>query len=289
MAYGDYTLERVGDKLVLSTQYIGHEKLMDQSGVMLVNNQLKKEFPTSRFKCEPEEFKTAWMLFLVQCEIVLGMSGYTDVSEPRCRDLGIPFGHYEGSLSGLMNRAIKKLRNRTPGIRPGIVYGSASYGVDFAISETAKEGNIPIIGTSCLPYLWYVDNCADGPTVLIVPSEDDYCRLYVSQLHILLAANGGEASYRMDIHAATEALIPVIPVDVLGMLGARITPFIIDASGKRKVNDAVAALNFTWRLLNWQPIGHSLAQDRFHDIANLFSNAVVARARELAPGIHAYR
>jgi hypothetical protein len=79
-----------------------------------------------------------------------------------------------------------------------------------------------------------VDNSEKGPPILITKTKDAYCELYIRHLDLLLAANGGEVSYKMDIHAATVAYIPVIPVDVLGMFGATVPAFVYGDNGEKK-------------------------------------------------------
>lgn len=283
-----YELRRQGEELILSVLARGKEGLEKEAGVVRVGDLLEKRYPASRFHFEKNDMKKVIELFRSQCDFSFGMSGYSNVDQKRCNELGIKLGQYEYSVAGLMKRAIGTMRQRISSVRPGIVYGSSEMGVDLAIGGVAEQDNIPLLGTSCLAYLWYVNNKPVGPNILIARTKQEYNELYVGLIDLLLAANGGQVSYDMDIHAATRRMIPVVPVDVLSMLGSKVPAFIVDSSGGRKVNDAVGALIYTWRLLDWTSAGFSHAKDRFEEVSKQFSDAVVAAAREVAPAKYSF-
>ncbi len=288
MSCGNRTLFEEGSELILTVPCEGSEHLLSQQGVIKNGNQFEKRFPTHRFFYKEKDIDMASALFRGKCDFVFGTSGYSDLNPNRCRELNIPDGHYVSALGSLVKRALDGMKQRVPAIRPGIVYGSSSMGVDFTLEKVAENRNIPIIGTTCLAYLWYVDNTPNGPTILIASSEDDYCKLYVSNLDLLVAVNGGTVSYDMDIYAATKKFIPVVPVDVLSVLGATVPAFVFDEQGRRKVNDAVRVLLYAWRLLDLEHAGLNMAQDRFEIAACQFGDAMIARAREVAPAKYAY-
>lgn len=290
LKHDGYVLRIEGDTLVLSVPYSDDTGyLLDQPGVVRDGNELKKRFPKSRFLHREKDIERAIRDFRIQCDYRIGTSGYSDVNEERCRELDIEPGQYEHSVVGLVSHSIAEVRRNIPAARSGIVYGSSDMGVDLALKQVADDNNIPIIGTTCLAYLWYVDNGVAGPKILIAKSKEDYNRLYVSQLDVLLAANGAETSFKMDVHAATEALIPVIPVDIIGMLGSKVPAFKTDpVTGQRKVNEAVGALLFSWRLLDWRSVAASHAEDRFQIVSGQFSSAVIARVREIIDPKYAY-
>lgn len=283
-----YELVRCENEIVLSATVVGNEHLENEAGVARVGDRFEKRFPASRFVFEKNDVEKAVELFRRQCDFVFGMSGYSNVNQKRCNELGIKLGQYEYSVAGLMKRAIGTMRQRISSVRPGIVYGSSEMGVDLAIGGVAEQDNIPLLGTSCLAYLWYVNNKPEGPAILITKTKQEYNEMYVGLLDLLLAANGGQVSYDMDIHAATRRMIPVVPVDVLAMLGSKAPAFVTDSHGNRKVNDAVGALIYTWRLLDWTSAGFSHAKDRFEEVSKQFSDAVVAAAREVAPARYSF-
>lgn len=283
-----YELARQGSELVLSAAVGGNEHLEREIRVVRVGDRFEKRFPASRFVFEKKDIEKSIELFKQQCDFVFGMSGYSNVDWKRCDELGIKLGQYEYSVVGLMRRAIGTMRQRISSVRPGIVYGSCELGVDLAIGKVAEQDNIPLLGTSCLSYLWYVDNKPAGPTILVARTKQEYNELYVGLLDLLLAANGGQVSYDMDIHAATKRFIPVIPVDVLGMLGSKVSAFIVNSDGVRKVNDAVGAIESTIRMLDWRNVGFSHVTDRFEEVSRQFSDAVVAAAREVAPAKYSF-
>lgn len=285
-----YTLDVQEEELILSAPYsAGLSHLLSWQGVTLEGGVLQKRFPRSRFLYGETSIEAAIREFRLQCDYRIGTSGYSNMDEKRCRELDLRLGQYEHAVVGLVNHSIAEVRHTLPAARPGIVHGSSGMGVDLALMRVANENNIPNIGTTCLEYLWYVDNASQGPKVLIARSKEDYNRLYVSQLDILLAANGAETSFKMDVHAATEALIPVIPIDIIGMLGSKVPAFKTDpATGERRVNDAVGVLLKTWLLIDWNNVPASYADDRFPLVARKFSNCVVARVRELIAPKHGY-
>ena len=145
----------------------------------------------------------------------------------------------------------------------------------------------PLLGFTCLDYLWYVSNKPDGPPVCVMRTKENYCLAYVSICDLLMAANGGPVSFAMDIAAATKAFIPVIPVDILAMLGSQVPAFKYMADGSRIVNDAVSVLLYTYRLINIET-HYGGAADRYARLTASYSEAVVAVAREKVPVAYAY-
>ena len=282
MKDGGYELFVDGNEIILVAQEV-RKSLLKENGVYQEDGCLKKRFPRSRFFFLSDEISDAKKRFKDLCDFSFGMSGYSALDTERCRALNIREGQYEAALAGLMRRGIKKIRERTPAVRNGVVYGSSACGVDLVIEKIADEYHLAILGTTCLAYLWYVDSKKEGPDICISLTKKEYCEAYVGMTDLLLAANGGETSYKMDVHAATEAFIPVVPIDVLSMLGATVPAFIVDSNGKQKVNDAVRALTTVWRLLDWTHSNQTFVQDRFNIVAEQFSDALVARVREVAP------
>lgn len=278
------TLVREADSLILQRPWKDEDQyLVDDYGALHEGDNLVKRFPTGRFLATAEEITNRMTIFREGCDFVCGMSGYSALNADRCAELNIREGDYEAAVMGLMVSAINRIHRLLPQTRLGLVYGSSAMGVDLAIEKVAKEKNIPLIGFTCLEYLWYVDNSFAGPYICVTKSKKDYCESYVHSCDLLMASNGGEVSYKMDIIAATKALIPVLPINVIGMLGASVPAFRPNGS----VNDAVGALLHVLRLINLN-CGHGLAEDKFSEVANDFANAVLGRAREVVPPQYAF-
>lgn len=279
------TLTAEGKDLVLTRPWTeGKEYLLDIEGVEREGDLIVKRFPRSRFLADPKDITDREATFRESVDFVSGMSGYSSLNAGRCAELGIREGEYEDAVMGIMVSAINRVRAQLPKARYGLVYGSSAMGVDLAIEEVAKEHNIPLLGYTCLAYLWYVSTTLDGPYICIKPTKEEYCEAYVTMSNLLMACNGGQVSYMMDTIAALKHFIPVIPIDVIGMLGASIPAFKPD----RTVNDAVGVLKHGLRLLDFKEVVHSRAEDTFRGVADIFASAVTARAREVVPTRYAF-
>ena len=272
-----------GDFLILSRPYDEeHEHLLTE-GASLDGDTLTKAFPRSRFFATKAEIEAQENLFHTRVDFVSGMSGYSSLDEKRCTELGIRVGEYESAVMGIMTSAINRVRHLMPKIRYGLVFGSSSMGVDLAIEKVAREQNLPLLGYICLAYLWYVDNGTEGAPICIMSTKEAYCEAFVAAADLLMACNGGEVSYQMDMIAAMKRFIPVMPINIIGMLGASIPAF-----KNGKVNDAVGVLLHGLRLIRIGNAGQGLAEDRFQTVADDFADAVTARAREVAPPQYAF-
>jgi hypothetical protein len=278
-----FTLSIDGSEIVLERPYNKDCAYLADYGAIKKGNLLTKRFPRSRFLILENEIKARLEIFQETCDFVSGMSGYSELNATRCAELGIRVGQYEAAVTGLMTSAINRVRAKIPKARYGLVYGSSALGVDLAIENVAAEQNLPLIGFTCPEYLWYVSNNSEGPHVCVMKTKTDYCHAYVENCNLLMASNGGAVSYQKDIIAATMRMIPVLPINVIGMLGASIPAFKPDGS----VNDAVGALLHVMRLVSFQT-QQGLADDRYDHAANEFANAVTARAREVVPPQYAY-
>ena len=209
-----------GDELVLERTYSDDRQfLITEYGAKRRGKKLIKHFPRSRFHATKKDITARLRTFHESCDFVSGMSGLSVLDAARCAELDIRLGDYEAGVVGLMTSAVNRVRSQLPKVRYGLVYGSSAMGVDLSIEQVAKEQNIPLVGFTCLEYLWYVSNKVKGPHICVLPTKDAYCKHYVHNCDLLMASNGGQVSYKKDIIAATEALIPVLPIDVIGMLG----------------------------------------------------------------------
>lgn len=286
MEIDDIQLFATETELVLQRPWEnGREYLLDHGAEKIGKPaRLAKRFPRSRFLATQAEIERRLTIFHENTDFVSGMSGYSELNQQRCAELGIRVGEYESAVVGLMQSAINRVRKRMSRARYGLVYGAADMGVDHSIEVVAKKENLPLIGFNCLDYLWYVDNAVEGPFICVYRTKDEYCHAYVDACDLLMASNGGQVSYQKDIIAATQRMIPVLPIDVIGMLGASIPAFKPDG---KTVNDAVGALLHVMRLIGFQERG-GLAEDRYTQVADAFASAVVARAREVIPPAYAY-
>jgi hypothetical protein len=279
------TLVAEGDQLVLSRPWDESKNyLIESEGAKREGDLIVKRFPQSRFIADPKEIANREKIFHDGVDFVSGMSGYSSLNEKRCAELGIRLGEYEAAVTGIMESAINRVREKMPNVRYGLVYGSSSMGVDLAIENIAKKRNMPLLGYICLDYLWYVSATPDGPYICVKETKKDYCESYVGASDLLMACNGGQVSYQMDTIAALTHFIPVMPINIIGMLGASIPAFKADGT----VNDAVGVLIHAMRLIQFGSTGQGLAEDRYAIIADAFANAVTARAREVVPTAHAF-
>jgi hypothetical protein len=254
LADGDQELFEVGDYLVLRAPAERYPHLEKEQGIVREGKYFVKQFPKKRFFYKSKDIDRQIAKFKKKVDFVVGVSGYTLLNATRCAELGIKPGAYEAGLKGVLERGYKRFTKKAPQIRYGSVYGAAYLGVDLVQEEVAYENGIPIIGTSCVRYLWVVHNgkrydCGrKRPVVLVGQTGKDYNDLYLRIPTTLLAANGGPICYEMDIAAATgERKIPFVPVDIFKMLGVTVAAWKI-VDGKMVVNDAVGAINDTFRV-----------------------------------------
>lgn len=287
MQDGDITLSTKGKEVIVSRPFSVRDEHLTHYGAKPVDGRLMKCFPAERFFWSTEDVAQITATFRRSCDFISGMSGYSALSLTRCNELGIRPGSYEEAVYGIFMSGVTRFRDELgEGLVYGIVHGSSDTGVDLAVQRAATEQKVPQLGFTCLEYLWYVDNAADGCNICILRTKEEYGLAYVHACDVLMAANGGPVSYDMDIAAATRAHIPVIPVDVLGMLGTSVPPFKV-VDGRKVVNDAAAAIIFAVRLIDMHTT-LSNASDRYRAVSASFAEAVVARAREVVPVASAY-
>lgn len=169
--------------------------------------------------------------------VVLGMNGYSALSDAKCREYGVRPGAYEAACAGILDRVINDLEQSYPGIKVRIAHGASTMGVDRVQIEVATQRNLNQLGHSCPKFMFYVPD--DDVPVYVAASQVEYSNAFVDSLQILIAANGREQAFRHDIDAVFTKLRHLIPINVLRAISTNGGPPAINADGK--IEDAVAA------------------------------------------------
>jgi hypothetical protein len=170
--------------------------------------------------------------------VVLGMNGYSLLSDQQCRAWGVKPGAYEAACSQLLQEVYSALNRVFPGIDVRFAHGASNTGVDKAVIAVAGELNCPQLGHSCPEFMFYVQD-GDSVPIYVAASQEDYALSFIRSLQILIAANGRTQAFSIDIDAAFKMLRSVILVNVLKSISTTGGPPAIGADGR--VEDAVAA------------------------------------------------
>lgn len=169
--------------------------------------------------------------------VVLGMNGYSGLSDELCAAWGVKPGGYEAACAAILRSTTKLLQAKFPGVDIRFAHGASDLGVDRAIIEVANGLNRPQLGHSCPHFMFYVED--DDIPVYVAKDQAAYSLAFISSLDILIAANGRIQSFEHDIDAAFKKLKHVIPVNVLRSISTNGGPPAVGPDGK--INDAVAA------------------------------------------------
>lgn len=170
--------------------------------------------------------------------VVLGMNGYSSLSEERCRRWQIKPGAYEAACEAILDKVITQLAADFSGIDIRIVHGASNMGVDGASIKTALRRNRPQLGFSCPHFMFYVVD--DNLPVYVAESQEEYSKAFARSLDILIAANGSNQSFKHDMAAALHYQKDLIPIDVIGAISRSGGISAVDSAGN--VEDAVAAM-----------------------------------------------
>lgn len=168
--------------------------------------------------------------------IVLGMNGYSSLSEEKCVAYGIKPGDYEIACASLMQNTIKNLQQQYEGITIRIAHGASNMGVDKAMINVGLKLNIQQLGFNCPNYMMYVED--DDIPVYVAKNEREYCEAFTEALDILITANGRKVTFEMDIDAMFKKHKDVIPVNVIRSISTMGGPPAINENGE--IEDAVA-------------------------------------------------
>lgn len=169
--------------------------------------------------------------------VVIGMNGYSALSEAQCRAWGVKPGAYEAACVGILKSVYQTLVTMYPTIDIRFAHGASNVGVDAALIKVATELNRPQLGHSCPKFMFYVED--DDLPVFVAKTQAEYAERFIDSLQILIAANGRVQAFEHDIMAVFKKLKHVVPVNVLRSISTTGGPPAINADGK--IEDAVAA------------------------------------------------
>ncbi|MBU2214081.1 hypothetical protein KKC44_02260 [Patescibacteria group bacterium] len=225
----------------------------------------QKFFPKKRIYLQREYEKAVRIHLKGKDQVVVGMNGYSSLSEEQCRDWGVQPGHYEAVCRRIIRELLKCERDFR-GMKIHLAHGASDMGVDKAIIDEARSVNQPMLGFSCPQYMMYVED--DDVPVQVARTVDEYSHNFCNSLDILLTANGRKQTFNMDITAAFTYGKHVIPLNVLEAISDTGGPPAIDRDGK--IQDAVALLYKRMHLLGMRP-GFDASPDPVENLINELS------------------
>jgi len=267
-------------------EIMGKSHLLREPGVTCANPDATEEeriyqkvFSKKRIYL-PDEYDRAIAEHLAGRDaFVIGMNGYSSISEMKCREYGIDPGAYEIACEQLLAFAIKSLRATFPDIDVRVVHGASAMGVDLAIQRCARgQLRNKELGFSCPQYLFYVED--DEYPVYVASNVHEYSQAFVKSCNVLIAANGRLQAFRMDIMAVFEHDKYLIPVNVIKLISCTGSPAAKNAMGQ--IEDAVA--HYEQRVfLVGRDIAESTATDRWRAMGTEVCGVLVSVARHVLP------
>jgi len=224
----------------------------------------------------PRQYQRAFDAHLLGLDtVVLGMNGYSLLTEKQCLSWGVKPGAYEAACRQLLREIYRALDEAFPGIDVRFAHGASDTGVDRAVIQVAKELNRPQLGHSCPEFMFYVQD-GDGVPVYVAATQDEYANSFIRSLQILIAANGRQQAFSIDIDAAFKMLRSVILVNVLKSISTTGGP---PAIADGRVEDAVAAFEHLVHAVG-QQMG-VIAVDPYHALVAHIRDVTVSIARGL--------
>jgi hypothetical protein len=207
--------------------------------------------------------------------IVIGMNGYSSLTDEQCRAWGVRPGAYEAACAGLLEAACAELSEAFPRIDIRFAHGASDWGIDGVILKVAAKLERPQLGHSCPQFMFYVTD--DDVPVYCAADKVKYANAFIDSLQILLACNGRVQAFEHDIDACFKKLKHVIPLNVLKSISTTGGPPAIGADGK--IEDAVAAFE---QRVHMQARQISLVgKDAYLDIVGHVSDVTVSITRQL--------
>lgn len=286
----DGTIERDGKGCVVTVTG-DHAHLLEQPGVICENQDAEpgKRIYTKRFIDKrvflPHEYEQAVQELLVGTDVlVLGMNGYSSLTDEQCRAWGVQPGAYEAACEGILRAAYRTLGEGFEGIDVRIVHGASWLGIDGCQIRVAKALNRPQLGHSCPRFMFYVAD-GDQVPVYVARNQAEYAERFIDSLQILIACNGRAQAFGHDIDAVFKKLKHVIPVNVLKSISTTGGPPAIGPNGK--IEDAVAAFEQRVHMVA-QQIEHQ-GSDRFIELVSHICDVTSAIARQTISPERAFR
>lgn len=234
------TIERLDKGFIVRVK--GKTYLASEPGVTVENPDAPeaeriyaKRFVNKRIYMPDEYEKAVREILRGNDVIVLGMNGYSTLTEAQCRAWGVRPGAYEQACIGIIKILFQSLTSTFEGLDIRFADGASNVGVDWALLKAARSLNRPHLGHSCPKFMFYVVD--DEDPVYVAETQAEYASAFIDSLDILIAANGRMQAFRHDIMAVFEKLKHVIPVNVLKSISTNGGLPAIDADGR--IEDAV--------------------------------------------------
>jgi hypothetical protein len=216
------------------------KKIYRENGVVTtVYNDKEEKFSNPDKKIYlPHELDLAIANHLIgENVIIIGMNGYSYLSEEKCRAYGVLPGAYEYACASFLYGIIMNIKNEFPGANIRLVHGSSNVGIDKVIINVAHKLSLGQLGFSCPAYAPYILK-DDGVPVCVLKNEDAYCNAFTESLDILIGANGRKVAFSMDIDAVFKKFKHVIPINIIQAISSTGGPPGLNENGE--VEDAVA-------------------------------------------------
>src|SRR3989344_1208851 len=169
--------------------------------------------------------------------VVIGMTGYSRLTDQQCFEWGIKPRAYENACMDILGTVIHNLNKEYPGIKVKLVDGASDMGVDQAVIEVARQLNIEHLGYSCPEYLFYVKD--DEDPIFVAGTRQAYSDAFIANLDILFSVGGRVQALEHDISAAIRFNKHLILLNILHSLSTNGNPPARDGNGN--VVDATAA------------------------------------------------
>jgi len=173
---------------------------------------------------------------------IISLNGYSKITAEQSLRYGIREGDYEEACRALGRSMTAHLKSKFKGANLSFIYGASDMGVDRAIEDVAKEFGLPLVGFSCPRYMLYTKD--DNVPVYVAPNGDAYSDSYIKTLDLLVATGGRAQALTHDVLAACVYNKRIHFIDVLNSLSSTggVPATIIDKDGKRKIDNAAAAM-----------------------------------------------
>lgn len=273
------TIKREGKVFVVKA--VGATHLAGVNGVVCLNPDAREaqRIYEKRFFRKPiflaRDYKRAYDSVLKGPDVVvLGMNGYSSLTDEQCRAWGVQVGGYEAACAGILRATYKHLIANFPEIDVRFAHGASDLGVDGVIIKVAQQLKRPQLGHSCPEFMFYVPD--DDVPVYVASNKAKYAESFIDSLHVLLACNGRVQAFEHDIDACFKKLKHVIPINVLRSISTNGGPPAIGPDGK--IEDAVAAFEQRMHMLYCQRMG-SHAGD-YATLVKLIATETVTIARQ---------
>lgn len=214
---------------------------------------------------------------------VVAVNGYTSLTPAECAAYGVRTGDYDCACRELLRSVSAMLRAQLPEIDIRFVHG-AGPGIDQTTRTFATEAGFRHLGFNCPRYLFYVDD-VDQP-IYVAETVDEYADAFVRSCDMLIAANGREHSYRMDIDAVLKHDKFFVPVNVLRAISSNGGPPARNKDGH--IEDAVAHFEQRVYMQN-RSAAVSTTADRWRSTVIDTGDIAVCIARQFLPSSAAWQ